>query len=56
MIGRGAPAVGALAMGGLSSFVGLQWPVAGGAALCLVLWLWARPPPRGMAQALEVER
>jgi MYXO-CTERM domain-containing protein len=43
-------------MGGLSSFVGLQWPVAGGAALCIVLWLWARRRRRVMAQALEVER
>jgi MFS family permease len=56
MIGRGAPAVGALAMGGLSSLVGLQWPVAGGAALCIVLWLWARRRRRAMAQALEAER
>jgi predicted MFS family arabinose efflux permease len=56
MIGRGAPAVGALAMGGLSSLVGLQWPVAGGAVLCMLLWLWARGRRRAMAQAMEIER
>jgi predicted MFS family arabinose efflux permease len=56
MIGRGAPSVGALAMGALSSFVGLQWPVAGGAVLCMVLWLWARRRQAAMAKALEIER
>ncbi len=42
MIGRGAPALGALVMGGLSSYVGLQGPVLGGAVICLGVWLWAR--------------
>jgi predicted MFS family arabinose efflux permease len=56
MIGRGAPAIGALAMGGLSSLVGLQWPVAGGAVLCIGLWVWARGRQRTMAQAMEIEK
>ena len=53
MIGRGAPAVGALIMGALSSYVGLQWPVLGGAVLCLGVWLWARSKRHVMRTALE---
>ena len=53
MIARGAPALGALMMGGLSSLVGLQWPVLGGAVLCLGLWLWARGKRPVMKAALE---
>ena len=56
MIGRGAPAIGALMMGGLSGYVGLQWPVLGGAVLCLGAWLWAERRKRVMAAALEVEQ
>ncbi len=55
MIARGGPALGALMMGTASSYVGLRWPVAVGAAGCLVLWLWARPRRVRMARALEGE-
>ncbi len=55
MINRGGPAVGALVMGTLSSYVGLQWPVAGGAAICLLVWLWARSRQEIMTRALEGE-
>ncbi len=55
MINRGGPAVGALIMGTLSSYVGLQWPVAGGAAICLFVWLWARSRQETMTRALEGE-
>ena len=55
MINRGAPAVGALIMGSLSSWIGLQWPVAGGAAICLGVWLWARSRRAAMTRALEGE-
>ncbi len=55
MIGRGAPAFGALIMGALSSYVGFRWPVAGGAALCLLVWLWAHRRRRAMAAELELE-
>ena len=55
MINRGGPAVGALVMGTLSSYVGLQWPVAGGAAICLLVWLWARSRQETMTRALEGE-
>ena len=55
MINRGAPALGALIMGTLSSWVGLQWPVIGGAAICLLIWLWARSRQAAMTSALEAE-
>ena len=44
MITRAAPAMGALAYGIASEFLGLQIPVLIGAALCVVVWLrtWGR--------------
>ena len=55
MINRGAPAIGAFLMGTASSYVGLQWPVAVGGALCLCLCLWALRRARDIAPALEGE-
>ncbi len=55
MIGRGAPAFGALIMGGLASQIGFQWPVAGGAVLCLGTWYWAFRRRHALARALEAE-
>lgn len=40
LLSRGGPGIGALIMGSLSSHFGLQIPVAAGAAICLVGWLW----------------
>ncbi len=42
-------------MGGLSERFGLRLPLAAGAIMCLVLWLWARRRKRTMAEALEGE-
>lgn len=53
VVARGGPALGALVMGTLSEYFGLPTPVAGGAVLCLVLWLWARMRQRVMAAELE---
>jgi len=36
---RAAPAVGAVGMGWASDVIGLRWPVAIGAAVCLGWWL-----------------
>ncbi len=55
MMTRGGPAFGALIMGALSEFIGLRWSVAGGAALVFMLFLWAWPRRRSMAEALERE-
>ena len=53
MIGRGAPAIGALAMGGLSETMGLQAPVIGGALICVLFWFWASRRQEAMTVALE---
>ncbi len=50
---RAAPAIGAMAMGWLSTVYGLQAPVAGGAMLCLVVWALAMPRRRRLAAGLE---
>ncbi|AMN40299.1 MFS transporter [Rhodoplanes sp. Z2-YC6860] len=42
VIFRGAPAIGALAAGTASSFFGLRWPIAAGAAIVIAAWFWAR--------------
>lgn len=55
LIARGFPSIGAMMMGYLASFVGLRWPVFGGAVLCIVLWGWARRREAQMAAALEIE-
>lgn len=53
IVARGAPALGALAMGGLSEAFGLAAPVGGGAVLCLLLWFWVAGRRRRIADALE---
>ncbi|MCH8917963.1 MAG: MFS transporter [Proteobacteria bacterium] len=53
LISRGFPSIGALIMGYAASFVGLRWPVLGGAVACLVFWLWARRRQGRMAAVLE---
>lgn len=50
---RGAPALGALIMGALSSIFGLQAPLAAGALLCLVAWIAIQPKRRALAEGLE---
>ncbi|MFQ5972279.1 MAG: MFS transporter [Alphaproteobacteria bacterium] len=53
MILRGAPAVGALAMGSASELVGLRWPVAAGALLGLLVFAIAFRTRAGLTAALE---
>jgi MFS family permease len=53
MIARGFPSIGALVMGYIATFVGLRWPVFGGAVLCLLVWLWIRPKQNRLAAILE---
>ncbi|MEE8515400.1 MAG: MFS transporter [Alphaproteobacteria bacterium] len=55
IVARGGPAIGALFMGILSDQVGLRLPVAGGAALCLVLWLWATRRMDAITSAIEID-
>ena len=54
LIARGCPSFGALLMGYLASYGGLQLPVAGGALLCIGLWGWARSRQTRLAASLEV--
>ena len=53
MVGRGAPALGALAMGSLAEAFGFQAPVIAGALVCLGLWFWASRRREEMTRALE---
>ena len=53
MIFRGGPALNSLLIGLLSSQLGLRLPLAGGAALSVLLWAWARWRRGQMAAALE---
>lgn len=53
LISRGCPGFGALLMGYLASLLGLRLPVAAGAVLCIVLWLWIRRRQDLMAAHLE---
>ncbi len=53
LIARGCPSIGALMMGYLASYFGLQLSVAGGAAICLALWIWARVRQDRLAGHLE---
>ena len=49
---RAGPALGALMMGGASEWFGLQMPVAVGAAVCIVAWLWVLRRQGRIAAAL----
>lgn len=50
---RGIPAVGALMMGGLSSWAGLQAPLIGGGLFCIGLWAIILPRRRRLAKFFE---
>lgn len=53
LIARGCPAIGALFMGYMATFMGLRLPVALGAMACLVVWFWAYTNQDRLAAALE---
>ncbi|MEX2453129.1 MAG: MFS transporter [Rhodospirillaceae bacterium] len=53
MIGRGAPAIGALGMGAAAERFGFQAPIVAGAVICLGLWLWAARRRKEMEEAME---
>lgn len=52
---RAGPALGALIMGSLADSLGMRWPVAGGATLCLVGWVFAMRHRQRLAALLESE-
>ena len=49
----GMPAVGALIMGWIATFFGLQFTIALGASLGLVFWLWSKREGRRQVANLE---
>ena len=53
IVARGGPALGALAMGGMSEILGLSGPITGGAVLCLLLSLWMVRSRRRIHAALD---
>jgi predicted MFS family arabinose efflux permease len=53
LIFRGGPAIGALAMGTASDFVGLRWPVITGATLVILAWAVARTRAARIRASLE---
>ncbi len=55
LVARGGPALGALLMGIAAEHFGLRAPVIFGAALCILLWIWAWPRRNALAAALEVD-
>lgn len=55
LVFRGGPALGALIMGWVAHFVGLRWPVIGGAVFCIALWAWTMRRIRTVAHVLESE-
>ena len=56
VIHRGAPALGALAMGTIAEITGIRWGVSLGGILCLVTWLWMLKRSKVAAAALERNR
>jgi len=50
---RAGPAMGALLMGGISTWTGLQVPVAGGAIICLIALAIIAPHRKRLASELE---
>jgi predicted MFS family arabinose efflux permease len=53
LVARVGPAVGAVVLGGFTDYFGMRWPLAVGGALCLLLWVWARPRRDQMTGFLE---
>ena len=52
-ISRGCPSLGSLMMGWIGDHVGLRWPIAGGAVICILLWAWYFRRRAALAVALE---
>ena len=53
VVAHGFPALGAVIMGSIASFTGLQETIGTGAAFMVLVWLWARSRRDGISQRLE---
>lgn len=49
----GLPAIGAVILGWIANYTGLQATIGGGALFMLVFWLWSRPQQGAMSKRLE---
>lgn len=56
LLNWGMPAFGALLAGWVSSMIGMQQTIAGGAVIALVFWLWAHRQGRLYVDQLETEK
>ena len=56
MIHRGAPALGALAMGALAELTGIRVAVAMGGVFCVAVWIWMAPKTGRLRDILEAEK
>lgn len=56
MIWIGGASIGALIMGALSELFGLRAPIAVGAVICLLVWLWALRVRGQIAEVMETHR
>ena len=54
LVARGCPSIGALLMGWLSSFYGLQPPIIAGAVICIGVWAWSRRRLEMLENSLEI--
>ncbi|MEE2745592.1 MAG: MFS transporter [Pseudomonadota bacterium] len=53
MLSWGLPAIGALILGGIADYVGLQITLAAGGLLTALLWIWASNKGRQMTSSFE---
>lgn len=56
MINRGAPALGALAMGAIAEVFGIRYAVAIGSAVCILVWIWVLPKTSALRSILETKQ
>ena len=50
---HGLPAIGAVIIGWIASYVGLEATIGCGALIMVLIWFWARPRNTAMADILE---
>ena len=56
LIFRGMPAIGSIFAGALAQQFGLRPTFAAGAAICVLIWLYAMPKRHAIAAALETRK
>ena len=54
-ISRGGPSLGSLIMGWIADYTGLRLPIAGGAVICILIWLYFYQKRGSLIEALELQ-